>query len=156
MSLDLDAIKARIARSGPFSIPRWVAIDLNALIAEVERLREGAPPTEYVTEMRKLRSQVGVLERDLARRKDAHAAEVAQLQEQVSLDRSNAAQMEYEVEAERLAFVHYLRSFAQDTPPGPISPVRRSAQEFAARAAAIIERGEHRTTHSVLAQEEAE
>jgi hypothetical protein len=44
----------------------------------------------------------------------------------------------------RLAFIHYLRSFATEPSSGPVSPVKQAAQNFAARAATVIERGEHR------------
>ena len=145
MSLDLDAIRGRVQRAGPFSIARWIATDLHALLAEVDRLRAGEPPVDYDRELRKVQSRAWVLERDLAaaraevdRQRKAHAAEVAKLRAALDAER-------LEVEAERTAFVHYLRSFAEEAAPGPASPVRKAAQAFAARAASVVERGEHRT-----------
>jgi hypothetical protein len=151
MILDIEAIKGRIARAGKFSIPRWIAADLNALIEEVMRLRENAPPAEYEKELRKMQSRIWVLERDLARQKETHDAEVARLREIAETERSNAAQMEYEAEAERLSIVEYLRNFSTDIPPGPVSPVRKAAQAFAARASDVIERGEHRSAQRATA-----
>jgi hypothetical protein len=151
MILDIEAIRGRIARAGSFSIPRWIAADLNALLTEVVRLREGAPPVEYEKELRKLQSRIWVLERDLARQKEAHDTEVASLRRLVATEKTHAAQMEYEATAERHGLVDYLRFFATDTPPGPISPVRKAAQAFATRAADAIERGEHRSAQKATA-----
>ena len=138
--LDIDAIRARLDKAGPFSVPRWIANDMNALLAEVERLRAGSPPVAYDTEMRKKDSRIWVLERDLVAAKE----EVSTARLIAEQERSAAAAMEYEAEAERLAVCEWLTTFANNTPPGPVSPVRRSAQAFAAKAAAIIERGGHR------------
>ena len=121
LELDIEPIRSRLTRAGKFSLPRWVVTDMSNLLSEIERLRAGAPPSEYATELRKLQSRVWVLERDLARQKEA-------------------------AQAERASVLRYLREFATNTPPGPVSPVRRSAQAFASRAAAIVEKGEHLTS----------
>ena len=142
--LDTDAIRSRLNKAGAFSIARWVAADVNALLAEVDRLRAGSPPVAYDNEMRKKDSRIWVLERDLTALKDAHAEEVARLERSAAHARSAAAATERATEAERLSVVRYLRHYAADTPPGPISPVRKAAQAFALRAADFVERGDHR------------
>ena len=138
--LDTDAIRSRLNKAGAFSIARWVANDVNALLAEVDRLRAGSPPVAYDNEMRKKDSRIWVLERDLASAKE----ELSTTRLIADRARSAAAAAKNEAEAERLAVCAWLTHFANTTPPGPISPVRRSAQAFASRAAAVIERGEHR------------
>ena len=144
MTDDLDAIRSRMAKAGAFSVPRWVAADITTLLTEVVRLREGAPPTTHDAEMRKLQSRVWVLERDLARHRETSEAEAARLEKIAASARLVAAAREEEAEAERLAVTRYLCQYASDTPPGPISPVRKAAQAFALRAADFIQRGEHR------------
>jgi hypothetical protein len=138
--LDIEPIRERLNRAGAFSLPRWVANDMAALLAEVDRLRAGAPPAIYDTEMKKKDSRIWVLERDLVAAKE----EVSTARLIAERERSAAAAMEYEAEAERLSVCEWLTTFANTTPPGPVSPVRRSAQAFASRAAALIERGGHR------------
>jgi hypothetical protein len=142
--LDIETIRSRVTRAGAFSLPRWIVTDVNALLAEVDRLRAGSPPVAYGNEMRKKDSRIWVLERDLTALKAAHAAEVARLEKIATAERQAAAAMEYEAEAERLSVVEYLRNFADDTPPGPVSPVRKAAQDFARRTATFIEVGNHR------------
>lgn len=122
-----------MAKAGAFSIPRWVANDMTALLAEVARLGEGTPPVVDDAERKKLQSRIWVLERDLARAVQAAACE-----------RQRASDLAAEAEAERLSTLAYLRQYAADTPPGPISPVRKAAQAFAARTAEFFKRGEHR------------
>ena len=138
--LDTDAIRSRLNKAGAFSIARWVAADVNALLAEVDRLRAGSPPATYDNEMRKKDSRIWVAERDLASAKE----ELSTARLIADRARAAATAAKNEAEAERLDVCAWLTHFANTTPPGPISPVRRSAQAFASRAAAVIESGEHR------------
>ena len=133
MSIDIEAIRSRIAKAGAFSIPRWVANDMTALLTEVGRLGEETPPVVDDAERKKLHSRIWVLERDLARAKQALEAE-----------RQRADKSEAEAEVERARAIAYLRYYASYTPPGAISPVRKAAQAFAHRTAEFFERGEHR------------
>lgn len=131
--LDTAAIRARIARTGPFSLPRWVAIDLANLLAEVDRLRV-APESDRTVAL--LREQAA----ELRAERDALREQVADLREE---RREDTAQI-----------IGWLRAHAADTPPGPVSPVRRTEQLFATRLAGIIERGEHRVARPEQAPEQ--
>ena len=114
--LDIGEIRARLARTGPFALPRWVAIDLAHLLAEVDRLRVAPEPDRgLVTALQAARAEAALLRERAAE----HAADKAQI-------------------------VGWLRAHAANTPPGPISPVRRVEQTYATKVAGIIERGEHR------------
>ena len=104
-----------MARTGPFSLPRWVAIDLANLLAEVDRLRV-APESDRAVAL--LREQAA----ELRAERDALREQVAELRE------------------DKARLVRWLRAHAANTPPGPVSPVRRAEQLFAARFADIIER----------------
>jgi hypothetical protein len=136
--LDIGEIRARLARTGPFALPRWVAIDLAHLLAEVDRLRVAPEPDRgLVTALQAARAEAALL------RERAEAREAVWLAERKKFTK-RAAEHAAEHAADKAQIVGWLRAHAANTPPGPISPVRRVEQTYATKVAGIIERGEHR------------
>lgn len=140
MTLDTDAIRARIARTGPFALPRWIAIDVAHLLAEVDRLRVAPEPDRGLVAA----LQAARAERD-ALRERAEAREAAWNAERKKLAK-RVAELAAEHAADKAQIVGWLRAHAANAPPGPISPVRRVEQTYASKVAGAIERGEHRRT----------
>lgn len=148
--LDIDAIRMRLAASNPFGVPRWVASDVGHLLAEVVKLRAEVREREASMQqaLAEAASKKSLSDEDAAYMASLEA-ENADLRAKLAQSRAwhaETAPLVVELTADKMRIIGWLRGFASVPSRGPVSPVRRTEQLFAAYVAGVIERGEHRTT----------
>lgn len=146
--LDIDAIRMRLAASNPFGVPRWVASDVAHLLAEVVKLRAEArehPEHRDGIDHRRIADEARVEAEKKINALQAENAELRATVEELRAWLADAAPLVVELTRDQARIIGWLRGFASMPSRGPVSPVRRTEQLFAAYVAGVIERGEHRT-----------